>query len=139
VGGGAAGGKRDAYAGELPMAYVQLVKDATATPDELSRFVLDAIPERAAAPKEIVILERMPLTDVGKPAKPQLRRDAAQRTLRSVLTDAIGAGVEVDVIADEAAGTRAVLTLHARASADMEQRIRALMAAYPLAYTNDLC
>jgi len=131
----AAVGKPDAYAGELPMAYVQLVKDATATPDELSRFVLDAIPERAAAPKEIVILDRMPLTDVGKPAKPQLRRDAARRALRGALADAVGAGVDVDVVADETAGTRAVLTLKERASADMEQRIRALMASYPLAYT----
>jgi len=131
----AAVGKPDAYAGELPMAYVQLVKDATATPDELSRFVLDAIPERAAAPKEIVILERMPLTNIGKPAKPHLRRDAARRTLRTVLTAAVGAGIEVDVIPDEAAGTRAVLMLEKRASIDVERRIRAVMAAYPLAYT----
>ena len=131
----AAVGKPDAYAGELPMAYVQLVKDATATPDDLSRFVLDAIPERAAAPKEIVILDRMPLTDVGKPAKPQLRCDAARRTLRVVLTDAVGAGIDVDVVPDEAAGTRALLTVKEPESADLEQRIRALMAPYPLAYT----
>jgi len=55
--------------------------------------------------------------------------------LRGVLTDAVGAGVDVDVVADEAAGTCAVVTLKARASADTEQRIRALMASYPLAYT----
>src|SRR5262245_53786993 len=131
----AAVGKPDAYAGELPMAYVQLVRDATATPDELSRFVLDAIPERAAAPKEIVILDRMPLTDVGKPAKPQLRRDAARRTLHAVLADAVGAAIDVDVVPDEAAGTRAVLTLRETENTDVEQRIRALMSAYPMAYT----
>src|SRR5262245_13411734 len=131
----AAVGKPDAYAGELPVAYVQLVKDSATTADELSRFVLDAIPERAAAPKEIVILDRMPLTDVGKPAKPQLRRDAARRALRVVLTDAVGAAVEVDVIADDATGTRAVLTLKESECADLEQRIRALMAPYSLAYT----
>jgi fatty-acyl-CoA synthase len=134
----AAVGKPDAYAGELPVAYVQLVEGATATPEALRRFVLETIPERAAAPKEITILDRMPLTDVGKPAKPLLRRDAAQRAFHTALADAIGdPRLDVDVIPDAATGTKAVVTVAAEdgARADMERRIRALMSSYATAYT----
>jgi fatty-acyl-CoA synthase len=135
----AAIGKPDAYAGELPVAYVQLVNGATATAEELSGFALATIPERAAAPKEIVILERMPLTDVGKPAKPQLRRDAAQRVFQNVLAEAVGeaARIEVEVMPDEATGTTAVITMsaaHASGRADAEARVRTLMAGYATAH-----
>jgi fatty-acyl-CoA synthase len=135
----AAVGRPDAYAGELPVAYVQLVADATTTADELSRFVTDTIPERAAAPKEITIMPRMPLTDVGKPAKPLLRRDAAQRAFAAVLGEAAGkeARVGVAVEPDEAAGSKAVITLTAAdttAKAAVEQRVRKAMSAYPTAY-----
>jgi fatty-acyl-CoA synthase len=135
----AAVGKPDAYAGELPVAYVQLVADARATAEELDRFVLDNIPERAAAPKDITILPRMPLTDVGKPAKPQLRRDAAQRTFTAALGEAANghAQVSVAVEPDGATGTKAVITLTAadkKSKDDVEQRIRKVMSAYPTAY-----
>jgi fatty-acyl-CoA synthase len=134
----AAVGKPDAYAGELPVAYVQLVADAKTDADALGRFVLDNIPERAAAPKDIFILPRMPLTDVGKPAKPRLRHDAAQRAFTATLTEAAGnaAKVTVEVGPDEAAGTKATITLSAdvSAQADVERRVRAAMAAYPTAY-----
>lgn len=135
----AAVGRPDAYAGELPVAYVQLVANAKASADELSRFVLDTIPERAAAPKEITILPRMPLTDVGKPAKPQLRRDAAQRAFSDVLSEAAGpqARVGVAVEPDAAAGSKAVITLTAAdagAKADVESRIRMVMSAYATVY-----
>src|SRR5262249_7010507 len=101
-------------------------------------------PERAAAPKEIVILERMPLTDVGKPAKPLLRRDAAQRAFQSALAEAVGgaAGITVEVVPDAATGTSAVITMSKRARPampatarmDVEQRVRALMSRYAVAH-----
>jgi fatty-acyl-CoA synthase len=133
----AAVGKPDAHAGELPVAYVQLVEGATATPAALSGFVLDAIPERAAAPKEITVLDRMPLTEVGKPAKPLLRRDAARRAFRTALMEAIdGGAVEVDVIADDTSGTKAIITVAAAAGAraDIERCIAAVMSSYATAY-----
>jgi fatty-acyl-CoA synthase len=135
----AAVGRPDAYAGELPVAYVQLVADAAATADELGRFVLDSIPERAAAPKEITILPSMPLTDVGKPAKPQLRRDAAQRAFGAVLGEAAGeeARVVVAVEPDATAGARALITLSAadgNVRHKVERRIRQVMSAYATAY-----
>ena len=83
----AAVSKPDAHAGELPIAYVQLVAGARANADEIRDFAAAHIPERAAAPKEIVIVDKMPLTDVGKPAKVQLRNDAARRAFQALLAD----------------------------------------------------
>src|SRR4029077_17705278 len=44
----AAVGKPDAYAGELPVAYVQLVAGAHATADDIRDFAQAQLPERAA-------------------------------------------------------------------------------------------
>ncbi len=88
----AAVSKPDSYAGELPIAYVQLVPNAKTTADEVQAFAQANSPERAAAPKEIILLDKMPLTDVGKPAKVQLRLDAARRAFTAALADVAGGG-----------------------------------------------
>jgi len=82
----AAVGKPDAYAGELPVAYVQLVPGSRATSGDLLAFLVGRISERAAMPKEIYIVDKLPLTDVGKPMKVLLRQDAAEREFQSVLS-----------------------------------------------------
>jgi hypothetical protein len=94
----AAVSKPDAYAGELPVAYVQLVSGARTSANDLGDFAQRHIPERAAAPKEIIILEAMPLTDVQKPAKAELRRDAARRAFRDVLANVAGGKLSVDIV-----------------------------------------
>jgi len=81
----AAVGKPDAYAGELPVAYVQLTPGARVTADELIVLAARRIPERPAVPKEIFVLEKLPLTTVGKPLKTELRQDAAERAFRAAL------------------------------------------------------
>ncbi len=49
----AAVGKPDAYAGELPIAYVQRIAGSNATEEELAAFAGEQVPERPAVPKEI--------------------------------------------------------------------------------------
>ena len=49
------------------------------------------ITERAATPKDIFIVDEIPLSDVGKPIKIALRRDAAERTFRAILADVMEA------------------------------------------------
>ncbi|OGA29166.1 MAG: hypothetical protein A3I01_16840, partial [Betaproteobacteria bacterium RIFCSPLOWO2_02_FULL_65_24] len=85
----AAVGKPDSYAGELPIAYVQLAKGARVTGEELAAFALEHIPERAAAPKDVHVLEQMPLTDIQKPSKVLLRHDAARRVFSAALAEAL--------------------------------------------------
>jgi len=69
----AAVGKPDAYAGELPVAYVQLVPGSQANASDLIAFVAEHI-AKGRNPEEIFMVERVPLTDVGKPIKTVLRR-----------------------------------------------------------------
>jgi fatty-acyl-CoA synthase len=86
----AAVGKPDAYAGELPVAYVQLVPGSRATPAELLAYLSERIAERPAVPKEILIVDKLPLTDVGKPDKVSLRRQIAEQAFRETLSEATG-------------------------------------------------
>jgi fatty-acyl-CoA synthase len=132
----AAVSKPDAYAGELPIAYVQLVPGGRASADEIRDFASRHIPERAAAPKDIVILERMPLTDVQKPAKIELRRDAARRAFREVLAGVADGRITVDIEADPVRGTVAVIGVAGAAGArrDVEQEIHQRMKAFAIAY-----
>ena len=75
----AAVGKPDAYAGEIPMAFVTLRPDQSTTSEELMAFAREHVSERPAAPSEIVILDAMPLTPLGKIYKPTLRDLAKER------------------------------------------------------------
>lgn len=97
----AAVGRPDAYAGELPVVYVQLHEGATADEGELKDYAREHVSERAAAPVEVIILDEMPLTAVGKVFKPRLRYDATRRVFESALREALGEAVHVDVHVEE--------------------------------------
>src|SRR5262245_54362237 len=133
----AAVSKPDAYAGELPIAYVQLVPRSRTTAEELREFALAHIPERAAVPKEIVIVERMPLTDVQKPAKVELRRDAAQRAYRDALAGIMDGALAVELVADPVRGSVAVIKLAGarQRRSELEDMIRERMKPFPVTYT----
>ncbi|MEQ1596462.1 MAG: acyl-CoA synthetase [Casimicrobium sp.] len=73
----AAVGAPDAYAGELPVVFVTLVPGATASEAELLAFAAARVDEAPAKPKAVTILEHMPMTNVGKIYKPELRQMAA--------------------------------------------------------------
>ena len=81
-------GQPDAHAGELPCAYVELVKGATIGVDALLDFARDHIHERAAVPKYIEVLDELPKTAVGKVFKPDLRRKAITRIYNAALAEA---------------------------------------------------
>ena len=127
----AAVSKPDAYAGELPGAYVQLVPGARVSAEEIREFALAHIPERAAAPKDIIIVERMPLTDVQKPAKVELRRDAARRAFHEVLADVVDGRLTGDMVADPVKGNTAVISVAgAGARPDVDAKINERMKAF---------
>ncbi len=90
-------GQPDVYAGELPVGYVQLKPGATVQPGELEAWVRERTPERAAVPAQIIPIDPMPLTGVGKVFKPQLRWDAAKRVFTGVLTPLVERGIKVGV------------------------------------------
>ena len=84
----AAVGRPDAYAGELPVAYVQLRPDADVTEEELLEDLRGKIAERAAMPKFVRILNNMPVTGVGKIFKPALKRLETERAIGEYLAEA---------------------------------------------------
>ena len=86
----AAVGAPDAYAGELPVVFATLLPGASATEAELLAFTTERVDEAPARPKSVTIIERMPLTNVGKVYKPQLRAMAARSVVRA-LVDAVSA------------------------------------------------
>ena len=86
----AAVGKPDAHAGELPIAYVQLHPGANVSEQELMELASTHIPERPAIPKEIIFLDHIPLTAVGKPQKHILQIDAAKRSFNQALQGVSG-------------------------------------------------
>ena len=81
-------GQPDAYAGEVPAAYVQLHRGVQIDPQDLQAWAKERIPERAAAPVYLEVLEQLPLTAVGKIHKPSLREMAASRIVSEVLAQA---------------------------------------------------
>jgi fatty-acyl-CoA synthase len=69
----AAIGRPDPYAGEVPVAYVQLRPGSHADEHALMAHVRGRIAERAAMPKLVRVRESLPLTPIGKIFKPALR------------------------------------------------------------------
>ena len=103
----AAVGRPDPHSGEVPVAFVTLTPGSDAVPDELEAWAAVHVPERAAAPKHVEILDEIPQTAVGKPYKPELRRLAAEQAARDALAETalgdqvravlVGATLEIQV------------------------------------------
>lgn len=127
----AAVGKPDKHAGELPILYVQLKAGADTTPSELEAFVRLHISERAAAPKEIIVLPELPLSGPGKISKLTLRRDAIERAFQAEL-DGLALGtcrISVSTVHDERLGHVATLSCgadRALTTEELNQVARAL-------------
>jgi len=102
-------GQPDAFAGELPCAYVELVKGGTVTADALLDYARAHIRERAAVPKHIEILAELPKTAVGKIFKPDLRRLAIARVLDAALAEAAIPARVAAVVEDKKRGLVAEL------------------------------
>lgn len=80
-------GLPDAYAGELPMAFIELKAGVVCSAEELLAYGEKHITERAAIPKRIEIINAMPLTAVGKVFRPALRQRITETFLAELLAD----------------------------------------------------
>jgi fatty-acyl-CoA synthase len=114
----AAVGRPDVHAGELPVAYVQLKKGVAITEAELGDFLRGEVGERAALPKQVHIVDEMPLTPVGKIYKPALKKREARDALEVALREARVAFRSVDIIDDAARGLAARVALDTAGSVD---------------------
>lgn len=97
-------GQPDAFAGELPCAYVELVSGAQVTSADLMEHCKARIQERAAIPKHLEIIDELPKTAVGKVFKPDLRRRAITRVYDAALAEAGVPTRVTEVIEDKKRG-----------------------------------
>ena len=128
----AAVGKPDAHAGELPIAYVELHPGMQVSSDELLSFASERIPERPAVPKEIFILDKLPLTSVGKPMKHVLQMDAAKRVFEGAL-QALTCAWSLDIANTGGSGLHSKLQLRNASEAD-RQAAEKILSAYSVPY-----
>ncbi|MGD9975229.1 MAG: acyl-CoA synthetase [Desulfatirhabdiaceae bacterium] len=132
-------GRPDPHAGEVPVAYVELVQGSTLTSDQIMEHARNTIGERAAVPKEIVILNQIPLTPVGKIFKPALRWNAIQRVYAEELKslgDTVQS-IDVTVQEDKTHGTLAIITLKPASgmnSSDISRQVDEILARYTIRY-----
>jgi len=124
-------GQPDAYAGELPAAYVQLKAGASASAAELIAYLREHTPERAAVPVALYFVDPMPLTAVGKIFKPALRSDAARRVAEQLI-EGVGASapLAVQVVADARHGQLIQVSLAQLPGSERErvaERVRACL------------
>ncbi|MFC0430814.1 acyl-CoA synthetase [Kutzneria buriramensis] len=117
-------GRPDEHSGEVPVAYVTLTPGATATEADLLAWAAGRVPERAAAPKAVTVLDALPVTDVGKPYKLALRADAARRAIAEAL--APFDGVTVDGVIED--GT--VVAIVTLASEVDETKVTSTLSRY---------
>jgi fatty-acyl-CoA synthase len=83
----AAVGAPDAYAGELPVIFATLVPGASATEEELLAFTAARVDEAPAKPKWVSVIGTMPMTNVGKIYKPELRAMAARQVVAATVAE----------------------------------------------------
>ncbi len=83
----AAVGAPDAYAGELPVVFATLVPGGVATEEELLAFTAARVDEAPAKPKWVALVDALPMTNVGKIYKPELRAMAASRVVAATVAE----------------------------------------------------
>ncbi len=114
-------GQPDAYAGELPCAYVELVAGADVTEEALLEHARHHVHERAAQPRHLTILPELPKTAVGKVFKPDLRKQAITRVYDAALAEAGLAARVHEVIDDRKRGLVAMIAANGSESASIEE------------------
>jgi len=121
-------GQPDQHSGELPCAYVELIDGADVSVEELMEFAQDKIPERAAIPKHLEILDELPKTAVGKIFKPDLRKLAIKRIYSAAAAEAGLTISVVDVREEKGRGLVAILRKDADVDDDAIDDVLGLFA-----------
>lgn len=128
----AAVGKPDEYAGELPVAFIQLKKGIAVSEEELITFGRNNIVERAAAPNEIFFVSSMPKTGVDKIFKPSLRCEAVKTTFEKRITETPEITVEVKIIVavDPKVGILARIVMNGKKDEEQASIIKKILGPF---------
>jgi len=118
----AAVGQPDAHAGEVPVCYVQITQGNQVTEQELLAFAQHNVHERAAIPKQVYVLDELPVTAVGKVFKPKLEMMEIEKCiLQTLASHEADRQCSVNVYQDPLHGLFADITI---ANAGQDQLIK---------------
>jgi fatty-acyl-CoA synthase len=126
----AAVGRPAAGKGELPVVYVELKTGTTAGEEELLAFCREHVQERAAVPVEVVVLDRLPVTPVGKVSKPVLRQDALRREIRTLVVELSGAEHDHGVRVEDSGPRPRVIVSLGEGGREFADALNSRLAAY---------
>lgn len=119
----------DAYAGEVPVAFVTLKPGAAIRAEDLLAAIAPTVYERPAVPKRVVLLDALPMTAIGKVFKPELRLRAIELRLVEWAAE-VAPERAVQVKAKEEGGRqRATITLAGAPDAALKDRLLEGLAA----------
>ena len=136
----AAVGAPDAYAGELPVAFATLKPGCDASEAELLAFTAERVDEGPAKPKSITVLSTMPVTNVGKIYKPELRTLATGAVVQALVAQVCSAAglpqdqhPRVEALGD--APVRVDIRGQGWAQVQVQAQLRPLIEALPVKVT----
>lgn len=124
----AAVGAPDSKAGEMPVAFVELVEGSAASADELRTFAVERVADAMAHPVRLTVISTMPLTALGKVYKPQLRGMAIVEEMERAFEEA---GIEASFFVEEVAGHGLCL----RVTAEDREGARNLVETYAVEWS----
>jgi fatty-acyl-CoA synthase len=127
----AAVARPDARYGELPVAYVQLRPGATVSEQALLEHAQTNIGERAAWPKAIRVLDRMPQTAVGKLFKPALKKMEIRDALLHSLAEAGLGHARLEVVDNPESGLQITVTVDSEQS---KRTAESVLAQYAFSF-----
>ncbi len=128
-------GEPDAYAGELPVAFITLKPGANADTAEILAAVAPHIAERPAVPKRVTVIDAMPMTAIGKIYKPALRLRAIETKLGEMLMPLAGSTVRVQGHDDGGVLSAVLHLVSAQDQSKLEDDVRKLLGGIALRYT----
>lgn len=141
----AAVGAPDAYAGEVPYAFVTLRSGMAVTEAELLAYAEQHVDEAPAKPKRVTVLDKMPMTNVGKIFKPDLRLMAAQNVIDKVVNEVceeleIPPALRPQLVADSARKLIRVSLDHTQLGERRKELTRSLdLALSRVPFKSELC
>ncbi|MEH0155118.1 acyl-CoA synthetase [Limibacter armeniacum] len=131
----AAVGRPDNRAGEVPVLYVQLKEGQQTTSEELMVFAKENITERAAIPKAIHIIDKLPVTAIGKIFKPALVFKEVEAVYRSALPSDEFGFVSIKAKQDKKKGLTVQLAFDGTVNVEsLKEKVDAKLGVFPIPF-----
>jgi fatty-acyl-CoA synthase len=109
------------------------------TEEKILEHLRNTVGERAAIPKEVIILDEIPLTPVGKIFKPALRWESIRRVYSNALKELgkMVKDINISVKEDKIHGALALIEIkpsQRTSKDDITEKVEELLSLYTISY-----